>query len=67
MVWNTSTQGNLIPKAEAITKIIAMANEQGIRGDFKVYYEGNIVADPNNLPETVDITKVEVSIVNKNG
>lgn len=67
MVWNTETQGNLIPKAEAITKIIEMAEEQGIRGDFKVYYNDALVSDPATLPEQVDITKVTVSLVNKNG
>lgn len=67
MVWNTEEQGNMIPKAEAIKKIIEMAEEQGIRGDFKVFYNDELVADPNNLPETVDIDQVSVSTVNKNG
>ena len=67
MVWNTEQDGNMIPRAQAIEKIVAMAEEQGIRGDFKVYYNNELVADPQNLPDTVDITKVSVSTVNKNG
>ncbi len=68
MTWNTERDGsNMLPKADAIKKIIEMAEEQEIRGDFKVYYNDELVADPNNLPDTVDITKVSVSTVNKNG
>ncbi len=68
MTWNTEEAGsNLIPKADAIKKIVEMAEEQGIRGDFKVFYKDELIADPNNLPDTVDIDKVSVSTVNKNG
>lgn len=69
MTWNTEeTAGsNLIPKAEAIKKIVEMAEEQEIRGDFKVYYNNELIAESNKLPDMVDLDKVSVSTVNKNG
>jgi len=61
MVWETGSA--LIPKADAITAIQKMAKDQGLKGTFKVFYEGNIVADPNNLPDQVNMEEVEVSAV----
>jgi len=58
--WNNS---QLVPKAEAQFKIQALATEQGIRGTFKVFYNGVIVTDPSELPEQVDMTKIKVSNV----
>jgi hypothetical protein len=55
--------GNTVTKAEAKDKIMALANEQGLSGAFKVFYDGNIVSDPNDLPESVDMDKVRVSAV----
>ena len=64
--WNNEA-GNLLPRTDAITKIKEMATEQGIRGDFKVYYGDTLVTSPTTLPEQVDMDKVSVSLVNKNG
>lgn len=58
--WNT---GRSVSKAEAKSKILEMAREQGITGPFKVFYENEIVADPDDLPDTVDMNKVRVSAV----
>lgn len=68
MTWNTDdAPTNMLPKADAIKRIVERAEEDGIKGDFKVYYDGALIADPNNLPDSVDIDKVSVSTVNKNG
>ncbi len=58
--WNNT---NLVPKAEAANKIQEMATAQGIRGTFKVFYNGTIITDPSELPEQVDMTKIKVSNV----
>lgn len=59
--WNSGS--STVSREEAIAKTQAMANEQGIRGAFKVFYDGNIIANPSDLPEHVDMTKVKVSNV----
>lgn len=62
MVWD-STTSNTISKAEAKSQIISMAQEQDIRGAFKVFYDGNLMATPDDLPENVEMSKVRVSAV----
>lgn len=53
--------GGLIPKAEAEAKIIKMAADKGLRNTFKVLYDGDVIGDPDDLPEMVDMSKVQVS------
>lgn len=57
--WNTNK--NLVPREEAEAKIAQLAKDKGIKGSFKVFYDGSIVEDPSDLPEQVDMTKVKVS------
>lgn len=58
-----NTEGSLVPRAQAIEQITKKAVDQGLKGTFKVLYNGTIVADPSNLPEQVDMSKVQVSAV----
>lgn len=52
-----------IPKEDAKDAILTLAEEQGLKGTFKVYYDGTLIADPDDLPETVDMSKVKVAAV----
>lgn len=61
-----TTEGNdpnLVSRADSQAKIVAKAKEAGIKGAFKVYYDGRSVASPSDLPETVDMRLVKVSEV----
>lgn len=60
MVWEANSK---VSRNEAQTHIQKMAQDEGIHGAFKVFYNGNIVATPNDLPEEVDLDKIEVSAV----
>lgn len=60
MVWNAD---NTISRDAAKTEISNMAKDEGIKGAFKVFYDGNLIATPNDLPEQVDMDKVSVSAV----
>lgn len=59
--WNTS--GGLIPRADAKAKIVELAKEEGITGSFKVYYNDQLIANPDDLPEQVSMNLVRVSAV----
>jgi hypothetical protein len=59
--WNAN--GSIVPKEQAQTKIIELAKSKGLSGAFKVFYDNNLVDDPDNLPESVDMNKVKVSAV----
>lgn len=59
MSWNANT--NLVAREEAEAKIGEMAKAKGIKGSFKVFYDGSIIEDPSDLPDQVDMTKVKVS------
>lgn len=59
--WENNS--NLVPKEQATSKIIELANAQGLKGAFKVFYEGDIVSDPSDLPDQVDMSKIKVSAV----
>lgn len=61
MVWNA--ENNTISRDEAKTKILEMAKAEGIKGAFKVFYNGELVSTPSNLPEQVEMDKVSVSAV----
>lgn len=61
--WNTSGENTMVTKAEAADKIKKLAEDKGLKGTFKVFYDGEIVADPNDLPDSVDMKLVEVSAV----
>lgn len=58
-----NTEGNLVPRAEAIDKITKLAKDKGYKGTFKVLYNNEVIADPSDLPEQVDMSKVKVSAV----
>lgn len=62
MTWNTTPSGT-VTRAEAIARITEMAKEDGITGSFKVYYDNALIANPNDLPEQVDLGKIRVSAV----
>jgi len=59
--WNATPTG--VSRDEAKTKIVEIAKTKGIRGAFKVYYEGHLMVSGDDLPDTVDMSKVEVSAV----
>jgi hypothetical protein len=62
MNWDTSAN-NTISRAEAQVEIVAKAQNEGINGAFKVFYDGELVVTPSDLPEQVDMNKVRVSAV----
>lgn len=60
--WSTGSEG--ISKDEAQSLIIKMAKEKGIKGAFKVYYDGELVANVDDLPDDgVVMSKVSVSAI----
>lgn len=64
MTWNANTpNNNLVSRDVAKTRIIAMAQEEGYTGAFKVFNDGVLVADPSTLPEQVDMSKITLSEV----
>lgn len=64
MVWDTDQNGsNLVSKDEAKRQIVQMAKDEDIKGAFKVFYDGSLVANPDDLPDQVDMDKVSVSAV----
>jgi hypothetical protein len=62
MVWNAD-EVSLVTKAEAKSKIIGMAKEQGIKGAFKVFHKDTLMATPEDLPAMVDMADIRVSAV----
>lgn len=60
--WDTS-DSNMVSKDEAKENIVNMAKDDGISGAFKVFYDGQLIANPDDLPERVDMDKVRVSAV----
>lgn len=52
-----------VAKAEAITKIKEMAKAKGYKGAFKVFYDGEILANPSDLPAQVEMSKITLSAV----
>ena len=63
MVWNA---GETLSRNQAIEKIKDQARDEGITGAFKVYYNGALIANPEELPEQVEMEKVKVSAVLEN-
>lgn len=61
--WDTASNSNLVPRADAEGKIKQLAVDQGIDGTFKVFYDGAMISSPSQLPEQVDMSKVRVSEV----
>lgn len=59
MAWNANE--NLVAREEAEAKIGELAKSKGIKGSFKVFYNDEIIEDPTDLPDMVDMTKVKVS------
>ena len=62
MTWNTEPTGT-VARAVAIERITEMAKDDGITGSFKVYYNDALIANPNDLPEQVELSKIRVSAV----
>lgn len=60
MTWNAANP-NEVTREVAEGKIAELAKSKGIKGSFKVFYNDAIIADPSNLPDMVDMTKVKVS------
>ena len=60
--WFTSGS-NTVSKAEAVTAIIKLAEDCSIRGSFKTYYDGSLIADSDDLPNQVDMSKIRVSAI----
>jgi len=58
--WNAGSSSRGTPREEAIDLIIEMAEEKGISGAFKTYYEGKVV-EANDLPAYVHMSKIVVS------
>jgi hypothetical protein len=59
--WSASE--GLISRADAKAKIVELAKEEGITGSFKVYYNDQLIANPDDLPEQVAMNLVRVSAV----
>lgn len=57
--WDNNS--NTVSRDEAQVKIKALATEKGIKGAFKVFYDGEVIADPSDLPDQVDMTLIKVS------
>ena len=60
MSW-TNDDG-IISKEEAIAKFKADSTAAGYV-DYKVFYDGNQVVRPSDLPERVDYSKISISAV----
>lgn len=56
-----STNPNEVTRDAAEAKIAELAKSKGIKGTFKVFYDGSLVEDPTDLPDMVDMTKIKVS------
>jgi len=52
---------NMLNRGEAIERIKSMAQEQGINGAFKVFYQGQYITSPSNLPDTVNMEELQIS------
>lgn len=59
MAWNANE--NMITREQAEGKIGELAKSKGIKGSFKVFYNGSLVEDPSDLPDEVDMALVKVS------
>lgn len=68
MTWetvNTPVEG-AVSRNDAIDRIKVQAREDGITGSFKVFYNEQLIANPIDLPEQVDMNLVRVSAVHDN-
>ncbi len=54
---------NLVSRDEAKPLILEMARDEGIEGAFKVFYQGNMVSNPDSLPDQVSMDDISVSAV----
>ena len=67
MAWeNVAPVGhveNTLTRDAAIARIKEIARADGITGSFKVFYQDNLVANPTDLPEQVNMELVKVSAV----
>lgn len=57
--WNVNE--NMVPREQAEKICNDLAKSKNIRGSYKVFYNGNIVESPADLPETFDKTLIKVS------
>lgn len=60
MVWNNDNP-NMMKREDAEKFCNELAKGKGIKGSFKVFYDGKIVDSPAALPETFDKTLIKVS------
>lgn len=60
MTWD-ETSGET-PREEAIKQTKVIAKDKGLK-TFKVFYDGTQVVDPSDLPDTVDMAKIQVSAI----
>ena len=60
------TAGTNLTREQAIAAIKEKAKAQGYNKTFKVAYDGRQVEEPNDLPESVDMSKVTISSVLNN-
>lgn len=61
MAFNTESNSNMLPRAEAEKFCNDLARGKGIKGSYKVFYNGTIVDSPASLPDTFDKTLIKVS------
>lgn len=60
---NWDTQGGTLSREQAIANIKDMAKDEGIHGSFKVFYNGSLISNPEDLPDQVDMRGIRVSAV----
>ena len=63
MTWQAPNESTLVSKAEAKRKILELASDEGMKGAFKVFYDNQVISTPDDLPDSVDMSKVRVSEV----
>ncbi len=63
MNWETQES---LSRDDALKAISDKAKDEGISGAFKVYYNGRLIATPEDLPDQVDMRDVRVSSVLNN-
>lgn len=59
----TTDDANTVSRDAAKAEIIKMATDQGIKGAFKTFYDGSLIATPADLPEQVTLALIKVSAV----
>ena len=67
MSFNTNdavlSSNNTVSRDEAKALILEKARNEGIEGAFKVFHQGQMVSNPDDLPDTVNMEEISVSAV----